>query len=213
MTALTNNQQIQAGKLYTSGLSVQQIADFYSISIDAAFYALRKQKIARRSSAESNKLRFESQDLSYKIKTELTHREEDLKLAALMLYWAEGYKVGKSTVDFANSDPEMVTIFIRFLRDICGIKESKIRCHIYCYEGQNIQEIKAFWSNLLHVPETQFTKPYIKKANPSVRGPRMIHGLVHVLYCDTKLLKQILEWIGEYSKKCVDGGVVNRKGL
>lgn len=162
---------------------------------------------------ESNRLRFESKPLSYGIKTLLTREEEDLKLAAVMLYWAEGYKVGKGTIDFANSDPAMAVLFRTFLARICNVDESRLRCALYCYEGQDVPLIMEYWSKLLQVPKAQFTKTYIKKGDPGVRGPRMIHGLVHVRYCDTKLLRQILAWISEYQQKCVGGGVVYHTGL
>ncbi len=110
-----------------------------------------------------------------------------------------------NTIDFANSDPGMAVIFIKFLRDICGVTEDRIRCSLYCYEGQDIPALTTFWSTLLDVPENRFTKPYIKKGDTGVRGPRMIHGLVHVRYCDKKLLSQVLQWIQEYCAKCVGG--------
>lgn len=201
MSALTTEQQIEAGKLYNSGLSAQQIAMHFNVGLDATFYALKRQKIPRRTSAESNRLRFESEPSTYFIKENLTPEEEEIKLAAIMLYWAEGYKVGGNCIDFANSDPEMALLFRVFLRRICNVDESKLRCALYCYEGQDIEAIIEFWSNLLEIPKEQFTKPYIKKGNPGVRGPRMTHGLVHVRYCDTKLLRQLLAWIEEYSIK------------
>ncbi len=205
---LSAGQRIQAANLYRSGLSVQQVADHFGVTLDATFYALRKLGVPRRTAQESNRIRFENKPLSYSIKDYLTQEEEDLKLAAVMLYWAEGYKVGK-TIDFTNSDPDMVIIFRRFLREICRVDESRIRASLYCYEGQDIESLHVFWSELLGIPRSQFIKPYIKAAAPGPRGPRMIHGLVHVRYCDTKLLTQILRWIDEYRQKCVGGRVVN----
>lgn len=197
--ALSSKQQQRAARLYREGLSAQQIADHFGVSIHAAYYTLRKLKVPRRSIVEANQVRFEKKPLSYKLKDGLTKTEEALKSAAIVLYWAEGYKVGKNTIDFANSDPEMALVFKRFLSTICRVDEKRIRGHIYCYEGQDVKALTHYWSRLLSIPEKQFIKPYVKKAaNPGPRGPRMIHGLVHIVYCDTKLLKQILEWIDEY---------------
>jgi predicted DNA-binding protein YlxM (UPF0122 family) len=198
MAALTHQEQHIASKLYLSGLSAQEVANKLDISLNATFYALRKQHTTMRTSAESNLLRFNAQPLSYTLKENLSRADEDLRLSAIMLYWAEGYKVGKGSVDFANSDPDMALLFRRFLSEICGVRESKLRCALYCYEGQNIPEIRAFWSTLLTIPENQFIKPYIRKKDMGVRGPRMLHGLVHVRYYDTKLLQQILRWIDQY---------------
>ena len=213
MAALSDEERIQAARLYESGLSAQQVADQLGASLDAVFYALRKVNVARRTKQESNRLRFESKPLSYSIKPNLTAHDERLKLAAVMLYWAEGYKISKCTIDFANSDPVMARLFIDFMRKICGVDESKLRCFIYAFDTQDIEELKRFWMNTLDVSGSQFTKPYIKTAIASKQGHRMIHGLVHVRYCDKKLLKQILDWIEEYQAECVGTQVVNEDAL
>ncbi len=212
---LSLEKQQEAGRLYRSGLSAQQVADHFEVSLDATFYALRRLKVARRTSQQTNHLRFEAKPHSYRLKTKLTSEEERLKVAAIMLYWAEGYKIGKGTVDFANSDPDMVLIFWKFLAEICGVDHSKIRLYLYAYEGQDVEKLIQYWCKFLGLPRKHFTKPYIKKATETVgpRGSRMIHGLVHIRYCDTKLLRQILVWIDEYRQKCVDGRVVNCTAL
>ncbi|MHB1769754.1 MAG: hypothetical protein ACYCPH_01590 [Minisyncoccota bacterium] len=111
---------------------------------------------------------------------------------------AEGYKAGKGTVDFANSDPDMVVIFWKFLSEICRVDRKRVRLHLYAYEGQNIRILKRFWADLLGLSEQAFVKPYVKKAAiPGSRGPRMIHGLIHIRYSDKKLFKQIIGWIDE----------------
>lgn len=200
LASLSSIQQDEAVRLYQSGLSAQQIADRFGVSIHATYYTLRKFNIPRRPANESNRIRFESKQLSFEIRTDLSPAEEELKLAAVMLYWAEGYKVGKQvTVDFANSNPYMAVIFRRFLSDICRIDEKRLRVHLYCYEGQNVAKLTRYWSQLLSIPVNQFTKPYIKHSSTSgSQGPRMIHGLAHICYSDKKLLRQILKWIEEY---------------
>lgn len=212
--SLSEKDQQKAIALYLDGLSAKQVADTLGVSIGAIYYPLRRFKISRRTSAQSNTIRFNQKPLSYSIKSHLSPHEEQLKLAAVMLYWAEGYKIGKG-IDFANSDPTMALLFRRFLTTICGINEKRLRCNIYCYEGQDVKKLTAFWSTFLNVPSDQFTKPYIKA--PAVgrgsRGPRMVHGLIHLCYSDLRLLRQIQVWIAEYSDICVGGGVVNRTRL
>lgn len=209
--ALLPQKQKEAARLYKSGLSASQVAQHFGVSLDATYYALRRLKIVRRTAQETNRIRFEAKPLSYNLKQKLTEREKRLKFAGIMLYWAEGYKVGKQqTIDFANSDPRMALIFKRFLSEICRIDEKRVRGHIYCYEGQNTKLLTRYWSHLLSIPERQFIKPYVKNAAaPGPRGPRMVHGLVHICYSDKKLLRQILQWIEEYCQECVGTQVVN----
>ena len=214
IAALSPQQQKEAARLYRGGLSAQQVANYFGVSLDAVYYTLRRLKVERRTKQEANHIRFEGKPLSYNLEKKLSRREERLKLAAVMLYWAEGYKVGKNVVDFANSDPEMALLFRRFLSEICRVDERRIRGHIYCYEGQDVVALTRYWSELLSIPERQFIKPYVKKATiPGPRGPRMLHGLVHIVYCDTKLLRQILKWIDEYRQECVGTQAVNEGRL
>lgn len=213
IASLTTDKQREAVQLYRSGCSAQQVADTLGVGIDAVFYTLRKHNVERRSIAESNRIRFEAKPYSYSIKDELTDEEERLKQVAVMLYWAEGYKVG-NVVDFANSDVKMALIFKKFLSQICRVDEERIRCSLYCYEGQDVKALTTFWSRALQVPESQFIKPHVKKQSiPGPRGSRMTSGLVHIRYCDTKLLRQILSWIDEYADICVGGRVVNCEWL
>lgn len=198
VAALSPERQREAARLYRSGLSAKQTADRLGVGIDAAFYALRKLKVSRRSMQEARRVRFERTPLSFSVRDKLSHDNRILKLAGAMLYWAEGYKIG-GRVDFANSDPAMARLFIKFLRDICGVDESRMRCHLYCYSGQDTAALTEYWSGLLNIPKSRFIKPYINsKSIPGPRGHRMVHGLIHICYSDKRLLGQILEWIDEY---------------
>jgi len=62
-----------------------------------------------------------------------------------MLYWAEGFQSEKAKmIDFANSKPEMISLFLKFLRQICGIDENRLRAYLYCYENQSPQKLIKF---------------------------------------------------------------------
>jgi hypothetical protein len=190
-------------KLYDSEkLSAREISEQLEVSLDAVYYILRKHNIRRRTPAENNALLFARKPLSYSVKSRLSSQDEQLKLTGCLLYWCEGYKTEKShTVDFANSDINMVTLFLRFLRTICGVDESRLRVFLYCHESNRQQALIAFWSNQLHIPATQFTKPYVMKRSSLEKNSKMPYGLVHVRYADKKLLRQILTWIDEYKLK------------
>lgn len=118
-----------------------------------------------------------------------------------MLYWAEGAKSFNSrnyTVDFANSDPLMIKLFIKFLKNIYQIDESRLRCLIYCYPSHKTETLTNYWSKLTKIPSRQFQKPYIRKDGGNIRD-KMEHGLVHIRYSDKRLLKLILKEIKQLS--------------
>jgi hypothetical protein len=156
-----------------------------------------KNKIPRRSYSEASYLIHKDKP-RFQIKSMLTDAEEKLRIAGIMLYWAEGTLKG-STVDFANSDPRMVKLFLKFLRKICGIREERLRLYLYTYSYLDLNEVKAFWHGATKIPLSQFTKPYIRKGHPNLSKRKLPHGLVHIRYNDKRLLQTIDAWIQEYS--------------
>jgi len=186
---------------YEKKFSARKIAESFGVSLDAVYYFMRHHKLARRSLSEENRLRFLRKQPSFTLARTLSKRERQLKLIGVMLYWCEGYKTDKSsTVDFVNSDPSMVKIFMEFLRAVCGINENRLRAYLYYYSNQDVRELIKFWSAVTRIPPSQFTRPYMRERLHAAPEHKMPHGLVHVRYGDKKLLLQIMEWIEEYKR-------------
>ena len=126
----------------------------------------------------------------------------ELKVAGAMLYWAEGYKGSiekpADRIDFTNSDPDMISVFVTFLRTIFILDEQKFRILLYAYSDQNIPELISFWSLHTKIPKEQFTKPYIR-TDFRIDGRKMKYGLVHIRYYDKKLLSELKKMIHSYS--------------
>jgi len=180
--------------------SMRQIADRLGISLDAVVYFMRRNNLPRRSLAESNRLKFDRKKPSFSEKPINSSEAAELRAIGAMLYWGEGYKSEKSSgIDFANSDPEMVKMFLRFLRSSYFLDEHRLRVLLYCYSDQNTNELKRFWSDLTGIPASQFTKPYIR--DDYSKGRKMKYGLVHIRYSDKKLLFKVKEMIDYYKKK------------
>ena len=67
--------------------------------------------------------------------------QKDLLLIGVALYWAEGDKSKKTEqVKFTNSDPQMIALIMRWFRDVCNVKEEKIRQVIKDTETRVIKE-------------------------------------------------------------------------
>lgn len=199
---------------YRDKLSMKEIADVLGVSIDAVVYFMRRHGLKRRSFSEINKLRFDKAEPSFRKNKINTEYKRELKAIGSMLYWGEGYKSEKSSyVDFSNSDSEMVKMFLKYLRNIYRVDESKFRVLLYCYSNQKVNELIDYWSKLTRISKKQFTKPYVK-SNFNLNGRKMEHGMVHIRYIDKKLLLDIKDSINSYKLKfCVDGGAVNRTSL
>ncbi len=197
-------------KKYDEGYSVQAVADYFGVSLNAMFYFFRKHNIERRRAEDSNRFLFERKPPSFQIKKKLSRKEKNLFLAGIMLYWAEGTTSEKSVgVDFANSDERMVVLFMNFLREVCQVDESRLRGHLYCHSNQDKDRLISFWSNKTGIPKKQFGKPYVKESKDGKRSTKMKNGMIHVRYSDKKLLIYIKKQIEEITKK-INGSVPKR---
>jgi len=188
---------IAVRKMYeTKNLTVEQISKQLGLSFWKVYSFMNKNNISRRDKALASFNANKSKP-QFKIKRSLTAEDNGLKIAGLMLYWAEGTFLG-NTVDLANSNPEIIKIFLRFLRKICGIKEERLRIYVYGYHDQDISELMHYWSNITEVPLTQFTKPFIRKGHVHASGRILRHGLIHVRYSDKRLLCSLKSWLDEF---------------
>lgn len=185
---------------YKQGLTAQKTGEELGTTASVVYKFMKRKGLTRRTFQEINKIRFERTPLSFKLKTKLTPNEENLRIAGIMLYWGEGAKssIKQKGIDFANSNSEMIKVFLKFLRIICGVNEKRLRMYLYCYIDQNIGEIKEYWSRITKIPLIQFTKPYIRKDFHKEKIGKMKYGLAHVRYSDKRLLLQIEQWIEGY---------------
>lgn len=171
-------------------MSAADIRKELGFSLKIIYSSLLRQNIARRTSAATNNIRFLKSPLTYDFKKDFSAKERQLLTAALMLYVGEGAKTGH-TVDFTNSNAQALKIFMRFLRDICRVQESKLRIYIYCYKQHDVKALIEYWADQLRVPKSAFTKPYVR--NRGKNSERICeNGVVHIRYNDKRLLEKIL---------------------
>jgi len=200
MAKIPDKRLVRIRRWYASGLSAWDIAQRMRVSLDAVYYFFRKHSIERRSPQANNAILFARKKPSFKLKKKLSSKEQQLKIIGTMLYWAEGSQwPGEVIVDFANSNSEMIRLFMSFLRKICGIEESKLRAYIYCYANQRPQDLIRYWVHITGIPASRFTKPYVRKDFKQEKMGKMIHGLIHIRYYDKKLLLLLRNWIVHYS--------------
>ena len=179
---------------YQDFLSMPEIGRRLDVSLDAVVYFMRRHGLQRRTFSEISARRFEQKPLSFSLSHKLTAEQKSLRTIGAMLYWCEGFKGSEAstntTVDFANSDPKMIAVFSRFLREIYRIDERRLRVLLYCYSNQNVQQLISFWSKTTGIPRKQFSKPYVR-TDFREGGRKMRYGMVHIRYSDKKLLIEL----------------------
>jgi len=191
--------------LYVSGkLSEAQIAKRLSIAPKHVRRALNVRKVTRRTRSEAIRYLYITKfdKKPFELKKGLSKREHALKIAGVMLYWGEGSKKG-NTVALANSDPSMVSVFMRFLRDICGIDKDRVRATIHYYGDHDPKELLSYWSRITRIPPAQFYKPFLHANTKGTYKKKSQYGTISVQYSDKKLLRLINDWIQEYQKRLI----------
>jgi hypothetical protein len=125
-----------------------------------------------------------------------------LHQAGCMLYWAEGAK-SRNQVKFANSDPQMVLLFRKFLTDALGIEPDCICLSINAYtnNGLSIDEIERFWLDLLDLSQRSVRKHTLNHMPTSSSGRakgRLRYGVCFLVVHSTRAVQHIYGAIQEY---------------
>ena len=145
-------------------------------------------------------------DLIQKAKIEVGHiSHRELWLIGIALYWAEGskekdYKPG-SRASFSNSDPNMIALFIKWLKDCVGLIEDDLMLSIYVHESciDRVFAIRKYWSDFLELPASFFKDIYYKKNKLNTKrknSGNLYNGLLRVnIRSSSDLNRRIAGWI------------------
>lgn len=90
--------------------------------------------------------------------------KKDLLLVGASLYWGEGtkYEGNYPSLIFTNSDPSMIRLYMKFLREGLCVDEKLIKAGIHLHQNVGEREARSFWSQVTNLPTNLF---YIIKVN------------------------------------------------
>jgi len=123
---------------------------------------------------------------------------EKIKLIGTVLYWAEGYKKTRWTAMFCNSDPDMVHLMMKFLREICLIPEEKLKPQIQIHVNISEKTAKRYWSQISNLPIEQFRKTLRQTSRNSknIRAKNTLpYGVFRIYISDVELVHKLKGWI------------------
>ncbi len=120
-----------------------------------------------------------------------------------MLYWAEGDK-GRNQVRLSNSDPELLRLFVSFLRTYFDLGDHEIRltCHLFADHIEKQRDIERFWLDLLGLPEANLLKSVVNVYSRHSKRKRLNmlpYGTARVVVNRTSILQSIYGAIQEYA--------------
>src|SRR3989338_2159025 len=211
-------EENKARELRRQGFSIKQIAETLNVSkgsvsawvrdVELPEHLLVNIKNQRRLGRERSRITRLSNiakaniELCTRCKQEiLPFSQRDLWVAGLMVYAGEGNKtanVSNQHVEVANSDPDILRIFIKFLMNVCSVPRSKIRVRLILYKDIDVEEAHDYWSKELGIFVDQFQNPFIKQsyANLPYRHLRRSkYGTAHVNLYDVKIYRKIMGWL------------------
>ena len=119
-----------------------------------------------------------------------------------MLYWAEGSK-SRNSVQFVNSDPAMVSYFVRFMRTQYDVPDDRFRldCNLFADHIERQREIERFWLDTLDLPASCLRKSKVNvysKYSQKKRKNKLPYGTVRVCVHSTRIVQSIYGSIQEY---------------
>jgi hypothetical protein len=139
--------------------------------------------------------------------------KRDLLIIGTVLYWAEGYKRlkvkdGKErmghTISFVNSDADMISVFIHFLREVLNIPSEDIRLSMRLYAHINEDEARTHWIRATGLSRGRFFKTtlLVSGASKGVRPyNRLPYGTLQVEVCNTAKFHHLMGMIEGVKEK------------
>lgn len=207
-------EKLKAIELRKEGVSILEIANLLgvskaSVSIWVRNISLSKEHQSSLSKRNTNKELIE-QRRSTRLRNEENKRQQiieqaedeiaaldmqDLKIAGVMLYLAEGGKTQRGLVRFSNSNPQVIKLMMNFLIQICEVPLDKFKGHIHTHSIQQVVVAEKYWSGVTGISQKSFFKTYIK---PSISSKsfknNLPYGTFDIYVCDTKLFLRIKGW-------------------
>lgn len=112
-------------------------------------------------------------------------------LIASVAYECEGGKSNYGVLEFTNSDPILIKIFLLSLRQSFNLDESKFRVvmHLHSYHNESVE--KVFWSKVTSIPHSKFLKT-TQKEESGLNKKEGYRGCVQIKYFDVRIKRTLL---------------------
>ncbi len=121
------------------------------------------------------------------------------RLVCSLLYLCEGRKSVFRGVDFMNSDPGLMRLFLKSLRESFDLDERRFRVQVHLHSYHNKETQLDFWSGVTAIPRSQFIKPYLKKTSGMYKKEGY-PGCACVSYHDVTVSRELRAVSSEYIK-------------
>ena len=119
-----------------------------------------------------------------------------------MLYWAEGSR-SRNQLAFTNADPEMVDLFVHFLRRCYSVDDERIglRVNVHLGNGLTLEEIEGWWLQRLGLPRRSLRRSTVNRPSRASQRKRrtLPYGTVCIVVSSTALVQSVLGAVQAYA--------------
>ena len=193
-------------------LTIDEIAERLSLGKTTIYYWVNHLEIPRKPGfdgmspahlAEAQKLGNAAMQAKYRKIREVAYQQgldefeglsSDLSFRDFVcMYIGEGSRRDRNTVAICNSDPTVVVLGNKWIKQE---GKNKIRYSVQYHADQDLDEIVAFWSQLLGVPSEAINLQRKSNSNQLTgRSWRSEHGVLTVSMGDTRLRARLQAWM------------------
>jgi hypothetical protein len=167
---------------------------------------LERQHYAYRAQANggaTNARKFRDLRRQYQEEGRAKAREGDpLHIAGCMLYWGEGAK-SRNSLKLANSDPDLLCFYLRFLRQSLMVRNEQISLRIMCYTNNGLPQadIENYWLEMFQLPVECLIKSAVnmQPRSSQQKGRKLIYGTCDLMVHNTRLVQHVFGAIQEYT--------------
>ncbi len=186
-------------------MSVSEIAKVQKCSEHKINYWIRRYAIKKRTIADAMYLRHNPNGHPFSLKEIKNIADAKLMGLGLGLYWGEGNKKSRNSVRLGNTDPFLIKTFIRFLLQICGVKNEKLRFSLQIFSDLSPKEAFHFWLNNLKefdIVKQQFSKITVTPARSiGTYREKSKYGVLTVYVHNSKLKNVIDQFVAEVAQR------------
>jgi len=208
-------EKLLSQKLRGQGLSINEICNKTGFSKGSVSLWVRNIELSKAQKNELSQKGFKKEIIEKRRTTRLTNEnnrrqiiidkakediknisEKELWLIGIALYWGEGGKANRSSVQLSNGDPRIIGLMMKFFKRICKIPDEKFRGYIHIHQHLDVKKAENYWSSISGIPLSQFYKTY-SKPNKSSQSKKdsLPFGTFDIYVHNTELFLKIKGWI------------------
>ena len=127
---------------------------------------------------------------------------KELTLIGVSLYSCEGTRLRRDkrrknlvyhwVIEFTNSNPRLIQVFVVFLRKVIKIDENRLKGQLFIYDNLVQKQLEKFWSEVAGIPLLNFNKTIILKQKNEKYKPNP-NGTFKIRYHSKEAVQRLID--------------------